>query len=159
MAHGDSSLGALSEALSSSQISKEKQPTDPTYSNGDDDAGGVQITCFTELVHDSTTLHFQIIRLPKQIYVWIGCSSGKLGHLYAAAPTRPSTVSVTSILGGSSDNTGSGIARRLVSRTGLNIILACNIPKNNPMIELDAEKLLVQKLLNLGYIRPKSQGL
>ncbi|KAM5568575.1 proteasome assembly chaperone 4 [Rosa sericea] len=160
MAHGDSGLGALSEALSSSQISKEKQPTDPTYSNGDDDdAGGVQITCFTELVHDSTTLHFQIIRLPKQIYAWIGCSSGKLGHLYAAAPTRPSTVSVTSILGGSSDNTGSGIARRLVSRTGLNIILACNIPKNNPMIELDAEKLLVQKLLNLGYVRPKSQGL
>ncbi|KAK9934080.1 hypothetical protein M0R45_021238 [Rubus argutus] len=155
MARGDSDLSALTEALSSSQISKEKQPTDP--SNGDD-AGGVQITCFSEVVHDTTTLHFQIMRLPKQIYAWIGCNSEKLGHLYAAAPTRPSAVSVTSILGGTSDNTGSGIARRLVSRTGLNIILACNIPKNSPMIELDAEKLLVQKLLNLGYIKPKSQG-
>ncbi|KAK9934106.1 hypothetical protein M0R45_021262 [Rubus argutus] len=135
MARGDSDLGALTEALSSSQISKEKQPTDP--SNGDD-AGGVQITCFSELVHDTTTLHFQIMRLPKQIYAWIGCNSEKLGHLYAAAPTRPSAVSVTSILGGTSDNTGSGIARRLVSRTGLNIILACNIPKNSPMIEVCA---------------------
>lgn len=64
MARGDSDLGALTEALSSSEISKEKQPTDP--SNGDD-AGGVQITCFSEVVHDTTTLHFQIMRLPKQV--------------------------------------------------------------------------------------------
>lgn len=56
MARGDSDLGALTEALSSSQIS----------SNGDD-AGGVQITCFSEVVHDTTTLHFQIMRLPKQV--------------------------------------------------------------------------------------------
>ncbi|XP_050373373.1 uncharacterized protein LOC126791026 [Argentina anserina] len=157
MARADSDLGPLTQALSSSQLSTEKQPS---YTDGDDAAaGGVQVTCFTEVVQDSITLHFQIIRLQKQIYAWIGCNSGKLGHLYAAAPTRPNTVSVTSIVGGSSDNTGSGIARRLVSRTGVNIILACNIPKNNPMVELDAEKLLVQKLLSLGYIRPKSQGL
>ena len=26
---------------------------------------------------------------PIQIYVWIGCNSAKLGHLYAAAATRP----------------------------------------------------------------------
>lgn len=72
-------------------------------------------------------------------------------------------VSVTSILGGNSDNTGSGIARRLgnfvtllgvlknyyfgswfkilclffvVLKTGLNIIMACNIPKNSPMVEV-----------------------
>ncbi|GLT34738.1 hypothetical protein SLA2020_092370, partial [Shorea laevis] len=58
------------------------------------------------------------------------------GDLYAAASTRPSnTVGVTSILGGSSDNTGSGIARRLVLKPGLNIILACSIPKNSPMLE------------------------
>ncbi|RZC87036.1 hypothetical protein C5167_041966 [Papaver somniferum] len=49
-----------------------------------------------------------------KIYTWIGCNSAKFGHLYAAAPTRPSnTMSVTSILGGASDNTGSSIARRL----------------------------------------------
>ncbi|KAK3418156.1 hypothetical protein EUGRSUZ_H04110 [Eucalyptus grandis] len=75
--------------------------------------GGIKITCFSEVVNDST-LHFQIIRLEKQIYAWIGCNSSKLGRLYAAAPTRPANlVSVTSILGGASDNTGSGIARRL----------------------------------------------
>ncbi|KAJ8424656.1 hypothetical protein Cgig2_003090 [Carnegiea gigantea] len=73
----------------------------------------VEITCFTEVLEDAT-VYFQIIRLNKQIYAWIGCNSAKLGPLYAAAPTRPNnTVSVTSIVGGTSDNTGSGIARRL----------------------------------------------
>ncbi|CAK9148650.1 unnamed protein product [Ilex paraguariensis] len=119
---------------------------------------GVHITCFSE-VSNNGTLHFQIIRLHKQIYAWIGCNSAKFGHLYAAAPTRPNnTVSVTSLLGGASDNTGSGIARRLALKTGLNVIVACNIPKNSPMLEADAEKKLVQKLINLGYTRPKSDG-
>ncbi|KAK6160937.1 hypothetical protein DH2020_004318 [Rehmannia glutinosa] len=117
--------------------------------------GSVQVTCFSQ-VSDDVTLHFQIIRLHKQIYAWIGCNSAKFGHLYAAAPTRPSnTVGVTSLIGGASDNTGSGIARRLVLRTGLNIILACNIPKNSPMLEANAEKKLVQKLISLGYTKPK----
>ncbi|XP_058000829.1 uncharacterized protein LOC110635256 isoform X1 [Hevea brasiliensis] len=99
-------------------------------------AGGLQVNCFTEIV-DDVTLHLQIIRLHKQIYAWISCNSAKFGHLYAAAPTRPSnTASVACLLGGASDNTGSSIARRLVLKTGLNIILACNIPKNAPMLEV-----------------------
>ncbi|CAA2972969.1 proteasome assembly chaperone 4 [Olea europaea subsp. europaea] len=119
------------------------------------DGGGVQVTCFSE-VSNEVTLHFQIIRLQKQIYAWIGCSSAKFGHLYAAARTRPSnTVSVTSLIGGTSDNTGSGVARRLVLKTGLNIILACDLPKNSPMLEADAEKRLVQKLISLGYTKPQ----
>ncbi|KAJ4823608.1 hypothetical protein Tsubulata_026487 [Turnera subulata] len=114
------------------------------------------VDCFVEIVDDAT-LYFQIIRLPKQVYVWIGCNSTKLGHLYAAAPTRPNnTVSVSCILGGSSDNTGSGIARRLVLKTGLNIILSCNIPKNRAILEASAEKILMKKLIHLGYARPKS---
>ncbi|GKV50614.1 hypothetical protein SLEP1_g57315 [Rubroshorea leprosula] len=118
-------------------------------------AGGLEITCFSELVDDAT-FHFQIICFPKQIYAWIGCNSTKFGDLYAAASTRPSnTVGVTSILGGSSDNTGSGIARRLVLKTGLNIVLACSIPKNSPMLEANAEKKLMEKLISLGYKQPR----
>ncbi|ESQ30756.1 hypothetical protein EUTSA_v10012405mg [Eutrema salsugineum] len=118
---------------------------------GSRDVDDVVVSCFTE-VFDDVTLQFQFIRLPKQIYVWVGCNSAKFGNLYAAASTRPSnTVSVTSVLGGTSDNTGSGIARRLVMKTGLNIILACNIPKNNPLLEAKAEKVLIRKLIDLGY--------
>ncbi|KAL4202274.1 hypothetical protein AMTRI_Chr02g262920 [Amborella trichopoda] len=115
----------------------------------------LQVHCFTEVLHDAT-LHFQILRLAKQIYIWIGCKSSKFGHLYAAAPTRPSNLaSVTSLIGGSSDSSGPSIARRLVLKTGLNVILACNIPKNSPMIEADAEGKLLEKLKSLGYVRPK----
>ncbi|CAA6668934.1 unnamed protein product [Spirodela intermedia] len=118
-----------------------------------DDGGTVQITSFTEDVHD-VSLHFQIIRLQKQIYAWIGCNSAKFGHLYAAAPTRPSnSVSVTSLLGGGSDSVGSAMARRLVLRTGLNVVLACNIPKDSPRLEAGAERKLVEKLSSLGYVK------
>ncbi|XP_044487672.1 proteasome assembly chaperone 4 [Mangifera indica] len=123
--------------------------------HADSSDNSLQITCFSDFV-DDVTLHFQIIRFPNQIYAWIGCNSAKFGRLYAAAPTPPNnTVSVSSILGGVSDNTGSGIARRLVLKTGLNVILACNIPKNSPMLEVNAEKKLVGKLISLGYTRPK----
>ncbi|CAH9079451.1 unnamed protein product [Cuscuta epithymum] len=125
-----------------------------------DNGCGVQITCFSEVSHDGVDLHFQIIRLLKQIYVWIGCNTAKFGHLYAAGPTCPNdAVSVACLLGGSSDNTGSGIARRLVLKTGLNIIVACNIPKNSPMLEAEAEKKLMEKLISLGYTKPRYQAL
>ncbi|KAL8481195.1 hypothetical protein ACS0TY_027107 [Phlomoides rotata] len=119
------------------------------------DGSSVQVTCFSDVSEDGVALHFQIIRLPKQIYAWIGCNSAKFGNLYAAAPTRPSnTVGVTSLIGGASDNTGSGIARRLVLKTDLNVVLASNIPKSSPMLEANAEKKLMQKLLSLGYTKP-----
>ncbi|XP_039058881.1 uncharacterized protein LOC120202529 [Hibiscus syriacus] len=123
-------------------------------------ASGVQVTTFTELV-DEVPLHFQIIRLTNQvfnffIYLILISRIYILGNLYAAAPTRPNnTVSVTSILGGASDKTASGITRRLVLKTGLNIVVACNIPKNNPMIEANAGKKLIEKLISMGYSRMK----
>ncbi|CAL5364390.1 unnamed protein product [Camellia sinensis] len=52
------------------------------------DGGGVQVTCFIEVLED-VTLHFQIICFHKQIYAWIGCNSTRFGRLYAVAPTRP----------------------------------------------------------------------
>ena len=48
----------------------------------DDVGGGVQVTNFTELV-DDVTLHFQIIRLPKQVwysYLFTTNEFGKFLH-------------------------------------------------------------------------------
>ncbi|KAG2633767.1 hypothetical protein PVAP13_2NG296718 [Panicum virgatum] len=70
----------------------------------------------------------------------------------SAATTSPisdlqdNRVSVTSVLGGTCDNSGSGMTRRLV--------LACNIPKDSPMLEAVAERKLVEKLKGLGYMIP-----
>ncbi|XP_068662717.1 uncharacterized protein [Aristolochia californica] len=120
--------------------------------------GDMEITCFSEDIHDGV-LNYQIIRLPKQIYVWIGCNSAKLGHLYAATTTRPNNApTVTSLRGGSADNTGSTMAGRLVKKTGLSIILACNLPKNAPSLEVRAEKILMGKLRTLGYIGTVCDG-
>ncbi|XP_022942813.1 uncharacterized protein LOC111447543 isoform X2 [Cucurbita moschata] len=141
--------------LFQAQTSKEKHPVaelPSSNNNGDLDGGGVRVSCYSEAIND-VPVHFQIISLSKQIYVWIGCSSAKFGNLYAAAPTRP-------------NNTFNRVRDYLnfkrvdqdVLKTGLNIILASNIPKNSPMIEVAAEKMLVQKLASLGFIRPKSEG-
>ncbi|XP_019160186.1 PREDICTED: uncharacterized protein LOC109156794 isoform X2 [Ipomoea nil] len=134
----DIEIGALKDSINHLKI------TDlASSSNGDnssivkeDHGCGVQITCFSEVSQDDVNLHFQIIRLQKQ----------------------SNTVAVTCLLGGSSDNTGSGIARRLVLKTGLNIVVASNIPKNSPMLEGEAEKKLMQKLISLGYTKPRSQA-
>ncbi|KAL6906186.1 hypothetical protein ACP4OV_003787 [Aristida adscensionis] len=147
----------LRSSFSDLAVGLETRVDNQTGSSGDPATQeGVQVTCFTEDLHD-VTLHFQIIRFSKQIYAWVGCNTAKFGHLYAAATTRPgNSVSVTSVLGGSSDNTGASMARRLVLRTGLNIVLACNIPKDSPMLEAAAERKLVEKLRGLGYIKHKT---
>ncbi|KAM1961530.1 hypothetical protein ACFX16_021949 [Malus domestica] len=60
-------LGAPNGAFSSAQISEHKESTGPSYINDDDgDAGGVQVTCFSGVVNE-TTFHLQIIRLLKQV--------------------------------------------------------------------------------------------
>ena len=57
--------------LYQAQISKEEQTlASPSSSNNDDhhlDGGGIQVTCFSEAIND-VPIHFQIIRLPKQVF-------------------------------------------------------------------------------------------
>ncbi|KAH9684091.1 hypothetical protein KPL71_027891 [Citrus sinensis] len=157
MAGEVSALSQLVDSVESMKVDEKSKQQNAAAADDASDNSSVQITCFSDIVND-VTLHFQIIRLRnQQIYAWIGCDSAKLGRVYAAATTRPhNTVSVTSIIGGVSDNTGSGIARRIVLKTGLNVILACNIPKDSLMLEANAEKKLVEKLIGLGYTRPKA---
>ncbi|XP_050132556.1 uncharacterized protein LOC126608638 isoform X2 [Malus sylvestris] len=67
MARSGLDLDAPNGAFSSAQISEHKESTGPSYINDDDgDAGGVQVTCFSEVVNE-TTFHLQIIRLLKQV--------------------------------------------------------------------------------------------
>lgn len=55
--------GGLEEPLGDLGISNGDDGATPS---SDDESGGVQVTCFTE-VSDDVTLHFQIIRLQKQV--------------------------------------------------------------------------------------------
>lgn len=77
-------FGSMASGDLDGQFSEMKVCADPLCSgsslsagNGviDVDDDGVQITCFTENVHD-VVLHFQIIRLAKQVkYFCLCCSS------------------------------------------------------------------------------------
>jgi proteasome assembly chaperone 4 len=70
MAGGESDVDAMNEALSSAQIFKDKQQQpglNPKDHEQEQNGGGVQITCFSD-VFNEVTLHFQILRLPKQVH-------------------------------------------------------------------------------------------
>ena len=58
MAREEPYVEALNEAISSALVFNDE------VGNG----GGVQITCFSEVVND-VALHFQILRLPKQVSI------------------------------------------------------------------------------------------
>ena len=58
MAREEPDVEALNEAISSALVSNDEVK----------DGGGVQITCFSEVVND-VALHFQILRLPKQVSI------------------------------------------------------------------------------------------
>lgn len=66
MTSGEFDADALKEALSSAQISEEKQQQSGLNHKDDLEDGGVQITCFSDVFND-VALHFQILRLPKQV--------------------------------------------------------------------------------------------
>eukprot|EP00249_Psilotum_nudum_P012128 c23595_g1_i1 orf=571-1167(-) len=119
---------------------------------------GVQLHCFSQQANDGI-LHFQILHLNKQLYIWIGCNSAKFGHLYTSMPTPfDRAPSLAVLIGGGADSTGASMARRLALRTGWSIFLACDLPKNSPILEADAEKRLMQELKTLGYVQPILKG-
>ncbi|CAM6129780.1 unnamed protein product [Calypogeia fissa] len=117
------------------------------------DGGGLPLTEFSDEI-DEATFHFQILKLTDQLYIWVGCNSARLGHLYASFPSRFDKMpSLTTLIGGGADSVGASMARRLSLKTGWSIILAANIPSNSPTIEAFAEKRLLQELRALGYVK------
>ncbi|XP_024545797.1 proteasome assembly chaperone 4-like [Selaginella moellendorffii] len=113
-----------------------------------------RLTCFSDEAHDAS-FHFQILCLDKQLYIWIGCNSARLGHLFASIPTPYDKMPSLSALigGGGANSAGGGIARRLALRTGYSVVLAANLPSNAPSLEGFAERRVLKELQDLGYTR------
>ncbi|CAM6034527.1 unnamed protein product [Sphagnum compactum] len=122
------------------------------------DEKAFKLTAFSDEAHDST-FHFQILHLTDQLYIWVGCNTVRMGHMYAALPTPwDRTPSVAALLGGGANSTGASMARRLSMRTGWSIVLASSLPSNSPTIEAFAEQRLFQELKTLGYVKPISKS-
>ncbi|KAH7387592.1 hypothetical protein KP509_16G031500 [Ceratopteris richardii] len=60
--------------------------------------------------------------------------------------------SLATLIGGTSDSVGASIARRLALKTGWSVVLACNLPKNSPNLEAQAEMELLSELRTQGYV-------
>lgn len=113
---------------------------------------GPAVHCFSQEAMDAL-LHFQILLLPNQLYAWIGCNSGRMGHMFAAVPPKFDAVPSVSLLlggGGGADSPGASFARRLAMKTNMGVVLSSNLPSNSPLLEASAERLLLQKLRELG---------
>lgn len=108
---------------------------------------------FTDL-HEETPVHFQIIRLEKQLFVWMG-TQANMGNLCLAMPTRMDpTPTVTTLLPGPADSDSSSMAQRLAKRTGLPVAASVNLPASSPTLKAWAERRLVAELDRLQLSRP-----
>ena len=52
----------------------------------------LQQSCFSEVLHEDVTVHFQLICMPNQLFVWISHGPTQLGQLCAAMPQARSLV-------------------------------------------------------------------
>mmetsp|Transcript_675 Transcript_675/g.1558 ORF Transcript_675/g.1558 Transcript_675/m.1558 type:complete len:185 (-) Transcript_675:153-707(-) len=120
-------------------------------------------------------LHFQIVRLHEQLYVWVGAGDTPAhGELSMAVKTRMSdTPSVTTLLGAGGapassagggggggaanaagpsliDSVSNGMAQRLAKRTGMCVVASCNLPHDLADLQVFAERTLLAKLKELG---------
>ncbi|GLI61886.1 hypothetical protein VaNZ11_004398, partial [Volvox africanus] len=102
---------------------------------------------FVTQTHDAT-LHFQILDLGRQYYIWVSAMGPKLGSLYLAIKTpgdkTPAVASLmtTNVAGDESPAT----AQRLALKLGKPVVCSCNLPQNAPLLQAVAERRLMQEL-------------
>lgn len=68
-----------------------------------DDAAGARVHCFAEDAPDAT-LHFQIIDLGQQLFVWVAVGGAKLQNLFLAIQARQVRAAAVGVCGSSSSS-------------------------------------------------------
>ncbi|GIL75529.1 hypothetical protein Vretifemale_5306, partial [Volvox reticuliferus] len=97
--------------------------------------------------HDAA-LHFQILDLGRQYYIWVSAMGPKLGSLYLAIKTpADKTPAVASLLTANiAGDEGPAMAQRLALKLGKSVVCSCNLPQNAPLLQAVAERRLMQEL-------------
>lgn len=109
-----------------------------------------RIHCFSEQAPDAT-LHFQIIDLGLQLYIWVAVGGAKLQNMYLAIQSKQNPVpSVATLLPDATSSAASSMAQRLAKRVGRPVICSCNLPQNSDTLQVLAERRLIQELKTLG---------
>ena len=97
-------------------------------------------------------LLFEVLELEEQLYVWAGVrGSPRLDALHAAAPPRPGAGAgapraAAALLPGMPGADGLALARRLATKTSKHVVLSCNLPPGEPLLQAIAERRLLQEL-------------
>ncbi|KAG2426573.1 hypothetical protein HXX76_012891 [Chlamydomonas incerta] len=102
---------------------------------------------FSITTHDAV-LHFQILDLGRQYFVWVSAVGPKLGNLTLAIKSPADAApSVASLLPGApAVGEGPAMAQRLAMKLGKPVICSCNMPPNAPLLQAVAERRLIQEL-------------
>ncbi|CAK9117503.1 unnamed protein product [Durusdinium trenchii] len=82
-------------------------------------------------------LHFHVMQLEGQIFLWIGGERLGLDDLHVATPTRFDALPSVASLRGEVDGHASGLAQKLSRRFGRMIFFSLNLPE-----EVQAETML-----------------
>jgi proteasome assembly chaperone 4 len=101
---------------------------------------------FTESAVDSI-IHFQILELEDQLYVWIGSGGARMESLHTAMMTKFDNLPVVAThFGEGAVGDGAALAQRLSKKTGKAVSVSCSLPPNTPLLQAVAEKRLIKEL-------------
>ncbi|KAG1671134.1 hypothetical protein FOA52_005386 [Chlamydomonas sp. UWO 241] len=126
--------------------------TEPSAVVGEEQACGFSQRVFSmESEAMEATLHFQILDLGRQYYIWISASGPKMANLYLAiqTPADPKP-SVASLIPGPAGGAGESLAQRLALKAKKPVLVSCNLPSNTPMLQAIAERRLLQELAEMA---------
>ncbi|CAL8471945.1 g11487 [Coccomyxa elongata] len=126
----------------------------PTAAAG---AGRAVQHCFSEEILDNT-VHFQIMDLGRQLYIWVGTGAAQMGSLAMASPLGTQTGTgrqmppVAMLVKGANEDGSASLAQRLAARVGRPVAVAWSLPEEPPALGLVAERRLMRELQVLQLI-------
>eukprot|EP00878_Enallax_costatus_P007930 GHUV01008295.1.p1 GENE.GHUV01008295.1~~GHUV01008295.1.p1 ORF type:complete len:162 (+),score=52.51 GHUV01008295.1:149-634(+) len=117
-----------------------------------------RMRCFSEIAPDAT-VHFQILDLGQQLFVWVAVGGAKFQNLYLAIQNRlDPNPSIATLLPDGASSGAASMAQRLALRTGRPVICSCNLPPNADMLQVVAERRLCQELDSMGLTSSSSSS-
>ncbi|KAI8474400.1 MAG: hypothetical protein J3K34DRAFT_130669 [Monoraphidium minutum] len=114
-------------------------------------APGCSVRCFSEVTPSDGRLDFQIIDLGRQLYVWVAAGGAKFGNLSFSIQTPGQAAPSTAVLvRGGAGSSADALSQRLAMRLKRPVLCSCNLPADNPLLQVVAERRLLKELLGGG---------
>lgn len=101
---------------------------------------------FQDVVQD-VRVCVQIIMMKQSCFVWVGSPASSFVNLDVAMQTHMDSVPVCStLMGGSGDTTGGGLAKRVAMKYKLQAFVSFNLPSTQPLLQAAVEKRVLDEI-------------